>query len=140
MADIRDMGSIAGKWKGNTAKAAGNYADGVKDPKKDWGKNTADSEKNYEAGVTAAISRKAFGKGVKNAGTEKWQEGAVNKGAPRFAQGVEASGNAYQDGFTPYQETIKKLVLPPRGPKGSDANFDRVKAVGKALHAKKISM
>jgi len=140
MAEIRDMGKISTKWKTVTGGAAQQYQDGVQNPKKDWEKETAAGERNYEAGVTAAIGRKAFGKGVKSAGTEGWQSGAITKGVTRFPQGVAASGDAYEVGFTPYHSVIKSLVLPPRGPKGSEGNYDRVKKVGQALHAKKTSM
>jgi hypothetical protein len=139
MADIRDISKVASKWTGNTAKSADNYSAGVQDPKKDWGKNTAAAEGNYEAGVQGAIQRKSFGKGVKSAGTEGWQAGAVNKGVGRFADGVNKSGSNYADGFAPYHKVIKELTLPARGPKGSDQNYARVATVGKALHAKKIS-
>jgi len=140
MAEIRELASVGNKWKKNAAGASESYAEGVKDPKKDWGDNTAAAEKNYETGVQAAISRKAFGKGVKKTGTEGWQKGAVEKGTTRFPQGVAASGDNYVNGFSPYHGVIKNLTLPARGPKGSEANYDRVKKVGMALHAKKISV
>jgi hypothetical protein len=138
MANIRNISKVGAKWKGNTSRAGDNYASGVNDPKKDWGKETAASEKNYEAGVQAGISRKAFGKGVVKAGTESWKKGAIEKGVTRFPEGVQKSGDNYEQGFAPYHAVIEALSLPPRGPKGSDANFERVKAVGKALHQKKI--
>jgi len=33
---------------------------------------------------------------------------------------------------------IEGVALPPRGPRGSDVNFERVKAIGKALHEWKL--
>jgi len=139
MVQMRPLEKNAGKWKGNTKNSAGNYADGVNNPKKDWAKETAAAEKSYEAGVQKAIARKAFGKGVKDSGTEKWTQGVVTKGVDRFAPGVEASGDNYARGFAPYQATLENLALPARGEKGSDANYDRVKKVGQALHNKKLS-
>jgi len=139
MPEIRETSTIANKWKTVTPARAEQYKLGVQDPKKDWGKNTAEAESNYEAGIKNAITRKAFGKGVKKAGTEAWKIGAVTKGAERFGPGVAASGNKYEEGFAPYRDVIKNTTLPKRGPTGSDENFDRVKAMGKALHSKKIS-
>ncbi len=140
MAEIRDISTIGGKWKKNAAAAGEDYKAGVMNPKKDWAENTAGAEKNYEAGVEAGMQRKAFGKGVKKAGNETWQNGAVNKGGARFAGGVTASGDKYAENFAPFHAVIKNTVLPARGPKGSDANFERVKKMGQALHAKKLSM
>ena len=139
MAEIRDLAKVGNKWRTVTSGAGDQYAEGVKDPKKDWEKNTAQAEGSYKVGVQEAITRGAFGKGVRKAGTEKWQAGAVNKGTARFGQGVAASGSAYEEGFGPYHTVIKNTSLPPRGPKGSDANYARVAAMGKALHAKKIA-
>lgn len=139
MAEIRDISQIGSKWKKNAAGAGEAYKDGVANPKKDWAGNTAAAEKNYEAGVEAGISRKAFGKGVKNAGNDTWQKGAIEKGGKRFGDGVTASGDKYAENFAPYHAVIKNTVLPARGPKGSDANFERVKKMGQALHAKKLS-
>ncbi len=138
MPKIRSGSSIGDKWKRRTETAGPEYEAGVRDPKKDWGSATEAAEKNYEAGVQAAIQKKRFGKGVKKAGTAKWQEGAVQKGVPRFGQGVAASGDHYEKGFAPYRDVIERTTLPPRYPKGDPRNFERVKAMGTALHDAKV--
>jgi len=138
MPKIRSGASIGGKWKRRTETAGAEYEAGVKDPKNDWLEKTVGAEKNYEAGVQNSIRLKRFGKGVKKAGTAKWQEGAVNKGVPRFGQGVAASGDNYEKGFAPYRDVIERTTLPPRYPKGDPRNFDRVKAMGTALHDAKV--
>jgi hypothetical protein len=140
MPRIRSGASIGEKWKRRTETAGAEYEAGVKDPKKDWGEETAKSEKNYEAGVQNAMRHKRFGKGVKKAGTAKWQDGAVKKGVARFGQGVAASGDNYEKGFSPFREVIEKTELPPRYAKGDPRNFERVKAMGTALHDAKMKV
>lgn len=139
MAKIKDMARIVEKWKRVAAGAGAEYEEGIRNPKADWATETQAAEKSYEAGVTAAITRKGFGKGVRRAGTNKWQVMSLAKGPARWSQGIEVSGDAYQAGFEPFARIIAALTLPPRGPKGDPRNIARVAAVAKALHDAKIA-
>ena len=138
MATIRSASKIAEKWARVTPQRAQDYEEGVNNPKKDWATNTKAAESNYEAGIQQSIRDKRFGKGVSKAGTEKWKSGATTKGVQRFGPGVAMAQGAYEEGFAPYREVIEKLSLPKRYAKGDPRNFERVKAVGQALHNKKI--
>lgn len=140
MAKIKDTARIAAKWKRRAESAGPEYEEGVRNPRADWATQTAAAESNYEQGVQASISRKAFGKGVRKAGTEKWQKNALEKGPSRFATGVALAQDNYETGFAPFQATIASLQLPPRGPKGDPKNIARVAAIAKALHAKKLEL
>lgn len=138
MANIKDMAKIAEKWARASASAQTEYEDGIRNPKADWMTQTVASEKNYNAGVQAAIGRGAFGKGVKALGTAGWQAAALAKGVARWAQGISLSLDKYIKGFEPYRQVIASLTLPARGPKGDAGNIQRVATVAKALHDAKI--
>ena len=138
MAQIKSSTAAASKWKRRSETAQGEYEEGVRSPRTGWAQATAASEKAYEAGVQAAIGRKAFGAGVKNAGDTKWQQNALAKGPARYTQGVGLAENAYEAGFAPYRQVISNLNLPARGPKGDPTNIQRVAAVAKALHDAKL--
>lgn len=140
MPAIKPLDFISSKWKRVTALSAESYKEGVENPKTDWAKATADAEENYNKGVQAAIQQKRFGKGVRKAGTSKWQAGAVNKGTTRWPEGIRLSGTAYADGFAPFRETILSTTLPPRGPKGDPKNIDRVRIMADALHKKRLQL
>jgi len=140
MADIKSMDRTVEKWQRQSAVSQSEYEAGVNDPKSDWAKNTAAAENAYNQGVQAAISRKAFGKGVTKAGTARWKEQTLAKGASRWSQGISLSGDAYSTGFAPYREVIAKTVLPSRGAKGDSNNIQRVAVLAKALHDKKVSI
>lgn len=135
---VKSAADIAKKWARVTPERAADYEEGVRNPKKDWKTETKKAEKNYEAGVATAVREKRFGKGVDKAGTEKWQEGAVTKGVARFGPGVAGAQKKYEEGFAPYREVLERTDLPPRYPKGDARNYERVKAVGQALHKKKV--
>lgn len=138
MPAIKAMDKISAKWSRVTQQSTQSYTEGVQNPARDWATNAAAAEKNFETGVQASITRKAFGKGVKRAGTKKWQDAAIDKGASRFASGVALAETAYQNGFAPFRTVIANLSLPPRGPKGDPANINRVALISKALHDEKI--
>lgn len=137
MAFIRSIEHIAKKWAEVTPGRTADYEAGVANPRRDWGVATAAAEGAYEAGVTMAISKKRFGKGVKAAGTEKWQRGALEKGTARWGPGVGLAQDLYGRNFAPYRDAIERVTLPPRYAKRDPRNLARVKAVVDALIAAK---
>lgn len=139
MAEIKSAGQIAEKWSRVTPQRNADYEAGVRQPGKDWANNTAAAESSYEGGVQNAIQQKRFGKGVKNAGTAKWQAKTLEKGTQRWGPGVSVAQGEYESGFSPYRDEIERTSLPPRYPKGDPRNIERVSKLAKALHAKKVA-
>jgi len=137
MAFIRSIEHIANKFATVTPQRTEDYRVGVQNPRKDWATSTAASESAYETGVQLAITKKRFGKGVKKAGTEKWQRGAVEKGTQRWGPGVAMAKEIYAANFAPYRDAIERVTLPPRYSRRDPRNLDRVKAVVNALIAAK---
>jgi len=139
MAEIKSASAIAEKWSRVTPQRVPDYENGVRQPGKDWANNTAAAESSFEAGIQNAIQQKRFGKGVKNAGTAKWQSKTLEKGTQRWGPGVSVAQSDYENGFAPYRDEIERTSLPPRYPKGDPRNIERVSKLAKALHAKKMS-
>ena len=133
MAAIRSAEAIAKKWASVTPQRTQDYEDGVRDPRGDWEKETRAAEGAYKEGVTAAIARGAFGKGVARVGTAGWQEGALSKGVARWGPGVELAEGKYRAGFEPYQRAIAGVTLPPRFARRDPRNLLRVKAIVDAM-------
>ena len=138
MPKIRSAAEISKKWATVTPGRASDYEAGVKNPLEDWGTQTLNSEATYEEGVTKAITEKRFGKGVKEAGTEKWKRKAVEVGVGRWPTGVRVAEEDYQKGFAPFRDVIEKTVLPRRYPKGDPRNIERVAKLATELHKAKI--
>jgi hypothetical protein len=137
MAEVKSTDRVIKKWREVTQQRGEEYRTGIQNPKRDWAEATQKAEDNWKQGIQQAAQRGAFKKGVMEAGTEKWQRKAVEKGPDRFIQGVALSQDEYAKGITPYLETLRDLKLPPRYPKGDPRNLDRVKAVVMALRNKK---
>jgi len=138
MPAIKSASEIARKWADVTPRRDADYKAGVASPKADWAQETAAAETRYDEGVTAAIGRKAFSKGVRDAGSAKWQRGALEKGVNRWGPGVRAAQPDFEKGFQPYRDVIEGTSLPPRRRTGDPANIERVAVLAGALHARKV--
>ena len=136
---VPNVGRVAEKWARRSASAAGEYQAGVEQTPKSWATAAGAAEKNYVAGVTAAAGAGRYGKGINKAGDAKWKKGAVEKGPTRYAQGVGVAQADFASQVGPFLEVIGRTDLPPRGPVGSEGNYMRVNAIGKALRAAKTA-
>jgi hypothetical protein len=137
MAFIRPIDVIARKFATVTPQRSADYQAGVENPRKDWKTATVAAESAYQDGVTGAIARKSFGKGVNQAGTEKWRKGAITKGTSRWGPGVSIAEGDYRIGFAPYRDAIERTTLPPRFARRDPRNLERVNAIVKGLVAAK---
>jgi len=133
MAKTKDAASVAAKWGRRTASAGQEYLEGVQNPRVSWSAATRAGADAYKQGVTQAIGRGAFEKGVAAAGDSGWATGAATKGPARFSEGVQIGTPAYQEGVGRVLQTINSVALPPRGPTGSPQNIQRVAAIATAL-------
>ena len=136
---LRPLEDSATKFAARAAVALPDYTKGIANPRRDQAAQAAAAEPAYEAGVMDAIGRKSFGKGVRKAGTAKWQARAGTLGVQRFASGVLAAKADWQAGFAPYAQVLTSLPTTQRGPRGSAANFEISRAVGQALADKRRS-
>lgn len=139
MPPVKSLARSSEKWARQSQAALPEYEAGVRETQKDWAKNTAGAAKNYAAAVTKALSDNRFEKGVTKAGTNKWRENTLKKGPQRWAEGINLSTAAYEKGFAPFRQVIENTELPPRGPKGSPQNIDRVRVITQALHEAKVA-
>jgi hypothetical protein len=138
MAEIKPLAAIQEKWTRVTPGRMGDYTLGIKNPKRDWETEAANAEDRYKAGVDAAATKGMYGKGIKAAGSKKWEEMSLKKGPGRFAEGVYIAGPAFGKGFAASHAAIERVTLPPKFPKGDPRNYERVRAIGMALHEEKV--
>lgn len=135
--DIKAIDRIAEKWARVTPQRTQDYTEGIESPRRDWAAATAAADATYREGVTKAANAGMFAKGVRAAGTPKWQSRARSKGPQRFSEGVQIAQPDYQQGFQPYADTIRSTTLPPRFPKGDPRNLARVAVIATALSRKR---
>lgn len=136
--EIKNLSAVREKWARVTPMRTEDYKLGVKNPKRDWADETEASEANWKMGIDKAASQGLFKKGVRQAGTGKWEKGALEKGPQRFAEGVMLAESDYEKGFAPYHAAIERADIGPRFPRRDPRNLNRVKAVVDALVAEKL--
>ncbi len=127
MTHVRRLDRAKRRFEQRAASAVPEYLEGVAEDDT-WEANTAASEGNYQAGVTRAVQQKRFSGGVKRAGQSKYRDGVAGKGGGRYAEGVAGAGDDWETGFAPYRDALERAALPARGPKGSQANKQRMLA------------
>src|SRR6185369_14140537 len=88
---IKDTGTLSKKFVQRATQASGDYKTGVEAAGQDWQARTSASGDNYANGVQAGIARKAFEKGVNDAGSSKYVTRAGTLGAQRYPSGVGAA-------------------------------------------------
>jgi len=138
MPAIKSLNKISEKWARKTPLATEDYRDGVNSPRKDWETTALAGVENMKSGFQEAAADGRIERGISDAGTEKWQRNARGKGAQRFGPGARAGESDFNKGFSPFHSVISNTTLPPRGPKGSPANIERVSVMAQALHNAKI--
>jgi len=138
MAKIRALAKIVAKYQRVTPGKGKEYEEGIKDPKKVWADEAKAAGDAWAGGVTDAVARGAFAKGVDKCGQAGYIDPAIKKGVGRYRGGVEYGIPKYNKKFAPFRDVIEATALPPRGPKGDPRNIDRVATIATALHAEKI--
>jgi len=140
MPRIKTLAAIKEKWGRVTPTRQQDYTLGVQNPRRPWAQSTIDATAQYEAGILEAIADGRFQGGVARTGDAGWRSKTLEKGPVRWAHGVQLAEDDYGRGFAPYRDLIESIVLPPRGPRGSPQNLERVRIIADALHALRIEL
>jgi hypothetical protein len=138
MPPIKSLDKITDKWSTVTPERAPYYEEGIKSPSKDWATGAAQGQKPYEDAMRDPAVLKQREVRIKAVGSEKWSRKSIAVGPSRFREGVPAAKDDYNKGFSTYHGVIAALALPEKGARGDPKNYARVKAIGDALHKKRM--
>lgn len=122
---VRPIQDSQEKFKSRAAGAREDYKRGVQGAGQRWLDGAANSTEAWRAGTQEAIAQDRFSKGVRAAGSAKYQERAATLGPERFATGVAAGAPEWGKNFAPFQQALAAHTLPTRGMRGSDSNAQR---------------
>lgn len=135
---MKSASASASKFVERAGAASGDYVAGAQSTSKDQAAAAIAGKANYVAGIQASIAQGRYEKGLQNSGKSGWLKGIQDKGANRFAEGVASGASKYATNSGKYDSARTAADSLPRGPKGSEANFARAKAVGMALRKMKV--
>lgn len=130
MARVRASGE---KWQRRASQASADYAAGVQSPRTPWAQAVQAAVPAWEAGIQQAVADGTYAKGATSEAQATWQQRATTLGQQRYAPGIQASRQRYENGFAPYKQVIEATQLPPRGRRGDPANMQRAVVMSAAL-------
>lgn len=128
--NIRPIEESENRWERRTSAAADDYLAGSLNPRRSWAETALAGESNYKTQVVQAANAGAYGAGIRKAGDAKHRRQIERKGKANYQTGVAGAGTDWGTGIRPYLAAMSKVVLPPRGAKNSQANYERSRIVG----------
>lgn len=138
---VKDLATSGVKWSSRASSASTEFETNALAAADKWAKNAQAAMDNYRAGISAANIATRFARGVQQAATaNKFARKLAAVGSSRYSTGVQGAAQDWQTGFGPYHSVLQAVALPPRKPRGDAGNYERVKAVGQALNARRIAM
>lgn len=135
----KSAAAIAAKFIRVTPDRVQDYEDGVKNPRKDWQKNSIDSEDNYQAALKASFARNARVKGIQRVGTAGQMQATIEKGVPIWPERVRTAGEKMREGMEFVVRAIESVKERPKYPKGDPRNLEIVKDITQAVHKARLA-
>ena len=126
------------KYSDRAAAASTDYVEGARSTTRSQSAAAIAGAGNWAAGLQAAIAGKRYEAGLRASGDEGWRRGVEEKGAVRYAGGVASGANKYAQNSGKFDSARGAANGLPRGPKGSEQNYQRSKTVGMALRKLKL--
>ena len=136
---VKSAAEIAAKFIRVTPDRVQDYEDGVRNPRRDWLKNSVESEDNYQAALKASFARNARVKGLQRVGTSGQMAATIEKGIPRWPEGVRISEDKMRSGMEFVVRAIESVKERPKYPKGDPRNLEIVKDITQAIHKARIA-
>jgi hypothetical protein len=94
---------------------------------------------NWRIGVSSGSAEQLLRAGLNRAGAGKIQRRVEKVGQSRFSEGVNAAEDDYRGRITSVLSTIAGANDPGRGARGDPRNYQRVQAIGDALHRARLA-
>lgn len=105
---------------------ADRYAKGVEGAGGKWHSAASKAGKNYEVGVTQAMQRDAFQKGIQEAGASAYDEGVRTKGVTNWPTGMQVAGAKYARKIQKFATLWDAPLATPKGARRSPQNIKRM--------------
>jgi hypothetical protein len=131
---MKDAGTLAGKWSTRAGNAAEDYRAGTANAGGAWETGAKNAGPAWKEGVTQAVGRDAFSKGVTGSGGH-YQARVAEVGVTRFGPGVQAESakNSWAKNTQPYLAALSSIQYPPKGARRSPQNQARTNIVATVL-------
>jgi len=137
---VKPLSDVVAKWVDVTPGRVSYYEKEASVAGDDWEKGASAASAAFKAAISAANIEAMFKGGIKKAGASKYNRKVKDVGVARFGPGVTAAAPDFESGVSPMLDEIARTTLPARAPRGSEANYARVRAIGVALNKKRLAL
>lgn len=137
MAKVFSAQEFARRFAEEGSAKSGNYGAGTKGKGSVWvaKADTDEAEKNFNLGVTEAVTKKTYRKGVRRAGAQAYDTGTQDKGVLNWPTGILTAQKKMADRITPFVNEWVKPLPTPKGRSRSAANTKRIEENRKRFEA-----
>ena len=132
MVDTITADEAAKKWASRISVSTADFSAGVQ-RSRGWQAPTLAAKENWATGVSNAVANDKFSKGVSQSSDSEWKT-RTSAASSAWSSGAARSTDRMRTGIGKTLAVIQGVSLPARGPRGSDGNYERVRAIGRALH------
>lgn len=136
---VKSISDAASYWVNGAQNRASRYVSNAPAAGGTWQANTVAAKANYKSAISAADIDSRFAGGVNKAGAAGYANGINLKGKDRYSPGVQAGQSNYTKGEGPMLDVIAGIDRGTRGVRGTPSNYDIVRKIGDALHAKRLA-
>ena len=108
---ILNAGAITEKWQRRTAASTPDYVAGIRGVTEAPGQAAAGKKDKYLQGILDSVDK--WSRRVAGVSLSSWQQSAIDKGAPRISNGVNAAAPKMREfltDFLPFVENVKAQV------------------------------
>jgi hypothetical protein len=109
----KDPTSVASKWAARSSSASGDYVDGATSYQGNPAQQAASKADVWQARLGQPETKAKFTRGLGRVSAEDWKNSIRQKGASRFASGVQSAQpkmQSFMTEFLPFQQQITDRV------------------------------
>ena len=132
MVKTKGISATQANWEGAIGTVPAKYQQGVNAATDVINKAIA-GESNYVAGIQRAAANQSRVKGLQKVSDSDWKKAALEKGAPRIAQGMTAAKAKFGSGMSKVLGVIEGVSIAEKGQDVTQNVMNRVVPIAQAL-------
>ncbi len=105
---------------------ADRYQEGTRGKGAKWNSTKERAKTNWGPAIQEALSKGAYGKGLDKADASSYDRGIADKGVNNWPSGMQASGDKFAKGVTPFVQLWNQQLPTAAGGRRSAANLKRM--------------
>lgn len=122
----KDLQSAVEGFRDAGISQSESYRKGTQGKGSAWNSAKARAKTNFAPAMQEVLSKKTYDSGIDKASASDYDNGVQNKGVANWGVGMQASGDKYAKGVTPFVPLWSQSLTTARGAKRSASNIKRM--------------